>query len=150
MGPTRWHDGPMNTRRNLARGLIATIAIAAATTSPTAVAAAPAAETIYRGTFAGAGPYTGSGTATVFKAGTVRTVRLASNFRSDPRSIRLRMYLATDRTGKTFIDLGPMSESGAQKFRIPAGVSVKKYRVAIAWCAAVDEPIASAQLVAGA
>lgn len=60
------------------------------------------------------------------------------------------MYLATDRTGKTFIDLGPMARSGAQKFRVPAGVKLKKYRVAIAWCASVNEPIASAQLVAGA
>lgn len=146
----RWHDCRMNTSRKLTRGLVTTCAAAALALSATTVAAAPAPVTIYTGTFAGAGKYTGSGTTTVRKVGTVRTLRLASNFRSDRRSVRLRMYLATDRTGRTFIDLGPMSKNGAQKFGIPASVKLKKYRFAIAWCAAVNEPIASAKLVAGA
>lgn len=141
---TLWQSWLMFSRRNLTRALITASATATIAMSSTTVAAAPAPATNYQGRFVGAGEYTGSGTATTRK----RTLRLASNFRADRRSIRLRMYLATDRTGNTFIDLGPMAESGAQTFRIPAGVRLKKFDVAIAWCAAVDEPIALAKLVA--
>lgn len=110
------------------------------------VAAAPTTVTLYKGTFVNSAKYTGSGTATVTKTGTTRTLRLARNFRSDNRSIRLRMYLATDRTGRNFIDLGPMGKRGAHAFRIPARVRVGTYRYVIVWCAAVNEPITSAKL----
>jgi hypothetical protein len=109
--------------------------------------AAPKATTILRGVFTDSAKYTGSGTGTVTRRAAVRTLRLARNFRADPRSIRLRMYLATDATGRTHIDLGPMAESGAQAFRVPKAVSLTRYRYAIAWCAAVDEPITQARLV---
>jgi hypothetical protein len=103
--------------------------------------------TILRGVFTDSAKYTGDGTATVTRRAGVRTLRLARDFRADPRSIRLRMYLATDATGRAHVDLGPMAESGAQAFRVPRGVSLTRYRYAIAWCAAVDEPITQARLV---
>jgi hypothetical protein len=57
------------------------------------------------------------------------------------------MYLATDASGRTHIDLGPMVEAGAQTFRVPSRVRLGRYRYAIAWCAAVDEPITQARLI---
>jgi hypothetical protein len=108
--------------------------------------AAPSPVTIARGTFTDSAEYTGSGTATVTRRGTVRTLRLARNFRADPESITLRMYLATNAAGATHLDLGPMRETGAQSFRVPRGASLSRYRYAIAWCAEVDEPITQAKL----
>lgn len=131
-------------------GTVVAFAVAAAVAAPSAGATSTATPlptvTLYSGIFKNSAKYTGSGAATVRRRGTVRTLRLARNFRADPRSIRLRMYLATDGTGRTFVDLGPMAESGAQSFRIPAGVKISKYRYAIAWCAAVNEPITQARL----
>ncbi len=115
---------------------------ASATTSATA-----ASVTILRGTFTDSAKYTGSGHVAVTRRKAIRTIRVARDFRADPGSIRLRAYLATSPTGETFIDLGPMRETGAHTFRVPARVSLSRYRYLIAWCAAVDEPITQARLV---
>lgn len=125
--------------------LVATIGFAALVAAPSQAATTPS-TTIFRGSFTGTAKYTGSGTATVVKKGTARTLKLAGNFKADRRSIRLRMYLATDAGGRTFVDLGPMAETGAQSFRIPSKVKLGTYRYAIAWCAAVNEPIARTKL----
>jgi hypothetical protein len=103
--------------------------------------------TILRGVFTDSAKYTGSGSVAVTRRSGVRTLRLARNFRADPGAIRLRLYLATDRSGGDFVDLGPMAETGAQSFRVPARVSFSRHRYVIAWCAAVDEPITQARLV---
>jgi hypothetical protein len=140
--------GVMKRLGTLAIGaLVVTIGIAS---SPARSVAAAPATTVYNGAFSGAGTYTGSGKVIVVKSGTRRTLKVASNFKADRRSIRLRMYLATDATGKKFVDLGALAETGAQSFRIPASVKISTYRYAIAWCAAVNEPIAKAKLIAGA
>lgn len=103
--------------------------------------------TIARGTFTDSAKYDGSGSASVVRRGAVRTLRVARNFVADPGAIRLRMYLATDASGRTFVDLGPMRETGAHSFRLPKNVSLSRYRYAISWCAAVNEPITQAKLI---
>lgn len=132
------------TLLGLLAGAIASPASGAPTTTTTSK---PATITILRGVFTDSAKYTGTGSVSVTRRAGVRTIRLARNFRADPGSIRLRMYLATTPLGGRFIDLGPMREAGAQSFRVPAGVSLSTYRYAIAWCAAVDEPITQAKLV---
>lgn len=107
----------------------------------------PATTTILRGTFTDSAKYTGTGSVRVTRRAGVRTLRVGRNFRADPGAIRLRMYLATTPSGDRFIDLGPMRETGAHAFRVPARVSLSTYRYAIAWCAVVDEPITQAKLV---
>lgn len=107
----------------------------------------PTTTTILRGVFTDSAKYTGTGSVSVTRRSGVRTIRVARNFRADPGSIRLRMYLATTPSGDRFVDLGPMRETGAQSFRVPGRVSLSTYRYAIAWCAAVDEPITQARLV---
>lgn len=123
------------------------IASPAAGATATTSAKASATTTILRGIFTDSAKYTGSGSVVVTRRSGVRTVRLGRNFRADPGAIRLRLYLATDPSGRTFRDLGPMAETGAQSFRVPAGLSFSRYRYVIAWCAAVDEPITQAKLV---
>lgn len=137
------------TRRTLLSITLAlgAMAVAAPVASASTAHAARPAVTILTGTFTDSAKYTGSGNATVRRAGKVRTLKLARNFRADPDAIRLRLYLATSASGATHVDLGPMAESGAQAFRVPKGVSLSKYRYVIAWCAAVDEPITQARLV---
>jgi hypothetical protein len=103
--------------------------------------------TILRGAFTDSAKYSGSGSVAVTRRSGVRTLRLARNFRADPGSIRLRLYVATDRSGRDFVDLGPMAETGAQSFRVPRRLSFSRYRYVIAWCAAVDEPITQARLI---
>ena len=122
---------------------VAPVAALAATRVP----AKESTTTILRGTFTDSAKYTGSGSLAVVRRKSVRTIRVARNFRADPGAIRLRTYLATSPSGRTFIDLGSLRESGAQSFRVPAGVSLSRYRYVIAWCAAVDEPITQALLV---
>ena len=56
------------------------------------------------------------------------------------------MYLATDTTGRTFVDLGPMKRAGAQTFAIPANVKLAKYRYAYVWCVSANTPITRAPL----
>ena len=119
-----------------------------AAAAPIAAHAESPTTTLLRGVFADSATYSGSGGVSVTRRDGARTLRLGRNFRADSRAIRLRMYLATDASGATHVDLGPMVESGAQTFRVPAGVSLSRYRYAIAWCAAVDEPIAQARLAA--
>lgn len=97
-----------------------------------------------KGVFTDSAKYTGSGNALVRRRGKVRTLVLARNFQADPGSIRLRLYLAADATGRDFVDLGAMAESGAQRFAVPRRVNLGRYRYVIAWCAAVDEPITQA------
>lgn len=109
------------------------------------LAGAPSVVT-HRGTFVDIGNHTGDGTATVRRRGDVRTLHLSANFATDMRVIRLHMYLATDRTGKKFIDLGPMKRRGAQTFRIPKGVRLSTYQFAFAWCVPANVPITRARL----
>lgn len=130
--------------------LIALLGVALAAPAAGGAAAMPAkasTTTILQGTFTDSAKYTGSGSVAVTRTKAARTIRVARDFRADPGSIRLRMYLATSPSGRTHIDLGPMRETGAQSFRVPAGISLSSYRYAIAWCAAVDEPITQAKLV---
>ncbi len=101
---------------------------------------------VARGTFTDSAKYTGEGTATVVRTGTTRTLRLARNFRA-VGGVKLRMYLATDAGGATYLDLGTMSAAGAQSFRIPRTVNLARYRYAIAWCVSASAPITQAKLV---
>ena len=39
-----------------------------------------------------------------------------------------------------------MAKRGAQRFRIPSRVNLRRYRYAITWCMTVDEPITQAVL----
>lgn len=121
--------------------LVATIALAGI-----GQAGAAPATTTFRGSFVGTAKYTGSGNVSIVKSGTTRTIKVASNFKADRRSIRLRMYLAKSPGGRGGIDLGAMRETGAQSFRVPTRVNLGTYRYVVAWCAAVNEPIASAKL----
>jgi hypothetical protein len=139
--------------RVITRALLAGLALGASTLAlPLSVSASEAQATttrpvtILKGTFTDTAKYTGSGTATVTRRGTARTLQLARDFRADPGAIRLRLYLATSASGATHIDLGPMAESGAQRFSVPARTSLSRYRYVIAWCAAVNEPITQARL----
>ncbi len=125
----------------------AAIALPGTAAGATAHATSPT-TTLVRGVFTDSAKYTGTGSVSVTLRRGVRTVRIARDFRADPGSIRLRLRLATTAGGRgAFVDLGPMRETGAQSFRLPRGVSLTRYRYAIAWCAAVDEPITQAKLV---
>jgi hypothetical protein len=138
-------------RRLLALALAAAAVVggiaSTAHATPSTTARTVATTTILRGAFTDSAKYTGTGSVAVTRRAGVRTLRIARNFRADPGSIRLRLYLATDRSGGGFVDLGPMAETGAQSFRVPAGLSFSRHRWVIAWCAAVDEPITQARLV---
>jgi hypothetical protein len=126
----------------IAASCLAVIAPTAASTS-----AAAAGVATHRGSFVDVGTHTGQGTATVRRRGTVRTLHLSRNFATDMRIIRIHLYLATDRTGKTFVDLGRMKRTGAQTFRIPSNVKLSTYKFAFAWCVPADTPITRARLV---
>jgi Electron transfer DM13 len=130
------------------RHLVITAACVATVASSAASAAtAPAGVPTHRGTFVNVGTHTGQGTATVRRRGTIRTLHLSRNFATDMRIIRIHLYLATDRTGKTFVDLGRMKRTGAQTFRIPSNVKLSTYKFAFAWCVPADTPITRARLV---
>jgi hypothetical protein len=138
-------------RRILAPALVAVIVVggiaSTAHAAPSTTTQKAPTTTILRGAFTDSAKYTGTGSVAVTRRSGVRTLRLARNFRADPGSIRLRLYVATDRSGRDFVDLGPMAETGAQSFRVPTRLNFSRYRYVIAWCAAVDEPITQARLV---
>jgi hypothetical protein len=126
--------------------VIAASCIAVVAPTAASAATAPAVPT-HRGTFVNVGTHTGQGTATVRRRGAIRTLHLSRNFATDMRIIRIHLYLATDRTGKKFIDLGRMKRTGAQTFRIPANLKLSEYRFAFAWCVPANTPITRARLV---
>ena len=138
----------MNSSCRTSFAIVAFAAIAAAPLAVGQISAQAKAKnvTVARGTFTDSAKYTGSGTATVVRRGTARTLRLAKNFEA-VGGIKLRMYLATDAGGATHIDLGAMKASGAQSFRIPKTVNLMTYRYAIAWCVSASAPITQAKLV---
>ncbi len=100
---------------------------------------------IASGKFGPTEKYTGAGTATVVRAGVGRELRLSSDFVA-MNAIRLRLYLATSPEATTRIDLGPIRVRGAHRLRVPAKADLKRFRYAIAWCVAVDEPVTQAIL----
>jgi hypothetical protein len=128
------------TRRGWVCVLAALVAFGAAGTVP-----ATSASVIAKGRFGPTKKYTGTGTATVERRGAGRIIRTSRDF-SARGAVRLRFYLATGPSAAKRVDLGPMAKRGAQTFRLPRGVSIRKYRYAIAWCVAVDEPITQAVL----
>ena len=121
--------------------VILATAVAAAAFAVPASAQAPVA----KGRFGPTAKYTGTGTATVRGSGSARTISTSRDFTAKG-AIRLRFYLATGPSAKRRIDLGVMAKRGAQTFRIPRGVDLRRYRYAIAWCVAVDDPITQAVL----
>jgi hypothetical protein len=134
--------------RSGARPLPRTLCVAAALAAVAALPAAPApadAQVIAQGRFGPTAQYTGTGTATVRRSGSVRTISTSRNFTARG-AIRLRLYLATSPTARKRIDLGPMAKRGAQTLRIPSGVNLKRYRYAIAWCVTVNAPVTQAVL----
>jgi hypothetical protein len=132
------HRGPAS------RILAAAAALAAGSVILTAPTPASA-QTIAKGRFGPTAKYTGTGTATVRRSGSGRTISTSRNFTARG-AIRLRFYLATGPNARQRVDLGPMAKRGAQTFRIPAGVNLKRYRYAIAWCVTVNAPVTQAIL----
>ncbi len=114
---------------------------AVATLAPPATAQT----TVAKGRFGPTAQYSGTGTATVRRSGSARTISTSRDFTAKG-AIRLRFYLATSPSARQRIDLGPMAKRGAQTLRIPRGVDLRRYRYAIAWCVTVDDPITQAIL----
>jgi hypothetical protein len=127
--------------RRIAIPLIASLALLA---TP-GVAPAGAGSVLAKGRFGPTAKYTGTGTATVVRNGGARIIRTSRDFTARG-AIRLRFYLATSPSARRRVDLGPMAKRGAQRFRIPRRVNLRRYRYAIAWCVTVDEPITQAVL----
>jgi hypothetical protein len=127
--------------RRIAISLIASLAL------PATIGAAPAGagSVVAQGRFGPTAKYTGAGTATVVRSGGARVIRTSRDFTARG-AIRLRFYLATSPSARRRVDLGPMAKRGAQRFRIPRRVNLRRYRYAIAWCVTVDEPVTQAVL----
>jgi hypothetical protein len=100
---------------------------------------------VVKGRFGPTAKYTGTGTATVRRTGSARTISTSRDFTAKG-AIRLRFYLATSPSARQRIDLGPMAKRGAQTFKLPRGVDLRRYRYAIAWCVTVNDPITQAIL----
>jgi hypothetical protein len=127
--------------RRIVISLVAGVALLATT----GAAPAGAGSVIAKGRFGPTEKYTGTGTATVVRRGRGRIIRTSRDFTARG-AIRLRFYLATGPSARRHVDLGPMAKRGAQRFRIPRRVNLRRYRYAIAWCVTVDEPITQAVL----
>jgi len=91
--------------------------------------------------------HSASGTARVVKlAAGGRKLTLSNGFEIDPGP-QVRVYLATDATGKTYKNLGSLKGSkGNQQYRIPAGVSLSRYDTVVFWCVPFSVSLASAEL----
>jgi hypothetical protein len=91
--------------------------------------------------------HSASGTARVVKlAAGGRKLTLSDGFEIDPGP-QVRVYLATDATGKTSTNLGALKGSkGNQQYRIPAGVNLSRYDTVVFWCVPFSVSLASAEL----
>jgi hypothetical protein len=91
--------------------------------------------------------HSAAGTARIVKlAAGGRKLTLSDGFRIDPGP-QVRVYLATDATGKSFKALGALKGSkGDQQYRIPAGVSLSRYDTVVFWCVPFSVSLASAAL----
>lgn len=100
---------------------------------------------VAEGRFGRTAMYTGTGRAIVDSNRGTRTLKLSRDF-SASAAIELRMRLATSPSGRTHVDLGPMAKRGAQSFRVPRSLSIRKYPYVIVWCVSVNEPVTRARL----
>jgi hypothetical protein len=91
--------------------------------------------------------HSASGRARVVRlASGARKLTLSDGFQIDPGP-QVRVYLATDATGKTYKDLGALKGSkGTQQYKIPAGTSLSRYDTVIFWCVPFSVSLASADL----
>ena len=75
-----------------------------------------------------------------------RRLTLSEGFEIDPGP-QVRVYLATDKSGTTFKDLGELKGSrGNQQYEIPANVSLTRYDTVVFWCVPFSVALASAEL----
>jgi len=91
--------------------------------------------------------HSASGTARVVKlAAGGRRLTLSDGFEIDPGPT-VRVYLATDASGKTFKDVGELKGSkGDQQYAIPTSVDLERYDTVVFWCVPFTVSLATAQL----
>ena len=114
---------------------------------PAAVEAKPTRNVVERSGPVRPESHSASGTARVVKlAAGGRKLTLSDGFQIDPGP-QVRVYLATDATGKSYTELGALKGSkGDQQYRIPAGTSLTRYDTVVFWCVPFSVSLASAEL----
>jgi hypothetical protein len=114
---------------------------------PAALKAAPARNVVERSGPVRPESHSASGTARLVKlAAGGRKLTLSDGFEIDPGP-QVRVYLATDASGKTYTNLGALKGSkGNQQYRIPAGTSLTRYDTVVFWCVPFSVSLASAEL----
>ena len=101
------------------------------------------------GSFIGAGDgfHNAEGLAKVIPLdGSGHTILRLENFKST-NGPNVHLYLATEKTGSNFIDLGRLkANNGNQNYNIPVGTDLAKYNMALIWCKDFSVLFGSAQL----
>lgn len=114
---------------------------------PERAAAAPRRNVVVLAGSVQARAHSASGRARVVKlARGGRRLTLSDGFRIDPGP-KVRVYLATDRSGARFVSLGGLKGSkGTQQYTIPASTSLARYDTVVFWCVPFSVALASAEL----
>jgi Electron transfer DM13 len=102
----------------------------------------PTPTTLFTGTLSG----DSEGTLEIVQTGEARTLNLSGDFKANGTN-NVDLWLATDATGSTFIELPGLQTQGAQTFDIPASVDLAVYKYVVVWCDDVDVVIGTAALV---
>jgi hypothetical protein len=103
----------------------------------------PTPTTLFTGTLNG----DSEGSFEIVQTGEARTLNLASSFRANGTN-NVDLWLATDATATTFIELPGLQTEGAQTFDIPGSVDLAVYNYVVVWCDDIDVVIGTAELVA--
>lgn len=90
--------------------------------------------------------HTSSGKAEIVKLSSGATVLQFRDLKTDPGP-DLRVYLATDESAATFVDLGVLKgNQGNQSYTVPAGTSTSRYDTVLVWCRSFSVGFAAADL----
>ena len=93
--------------------------------------------------------HSASGRARIVKlAAGGRKLTLSDGFAIDPGP-QVKVYLATDTSGRTFKDLGGLKGSkGDQQYELGGGVDLARYDTVVFWCVPFSQALSHAQLSA--
>ncbi len=98
----------------------------------TPIVTTPTEKTLFTGSFQN-GAHTVTGTAKIVEDATKKRFLVLENLNSDAGP-DIRVYLATDKTAKDFVEIRSTVTNGNTKTELPAAANIDKQKYVLIWC----------------
>ncbi|MEY4903469.1 MAG: hypothetical protein RLZZ292_1284 [Bacteroidota bacterium] len=98
----------------------------------TPIVTTPTDKTLFTGSFQN-GAHTVTGTAKIIEEASKKRYLVLENLKSDAGP-DIRVYLATDKTAKDFVEVNSTVTNGNSKTELPAAANTDKQKYVLIWC----------------